>query len=91
MLEKLYNQLSELESKELFCIDSNLFDKVKDIRKEMIPIKNKINEIEECIIYEHINICDLDTKNSPAYCAHLSCEHYCIYEGSCSYRLEGEK
>lgn len=62
-LEKLYEQLSELESKELFCIEANLFDKVKTIRKEMLPIKKKINELEGYIVYDFLNGCDLNVKD----------------------------
>lgn len=55
-LEKLYEQLSELESKEIFCIEAGLSDKLILIREEMKPIKKQINKqinkLEGCTVYE---------------------------------------
>lgn len=51
-LEKLYDQISELESKEIFCIEAGLSDNLILIREEMKPIKKQINKLEGCTVYE---------------------------------------
>ncbi len=68
-LEKLYAELSELESKEIFLIEAGKMDKVEELRKEMDPLKRAINEAEGEEIYD---IPDAkgeyaDGKKSPTY------------------------
>lgn len=50
-LENLYSQLSELDEKEIFALECGARDKLESIRKEMLPIKQRINELEGEEIY----------------------------------------
>lgn len=50
-LHELYQQLEEIEEKEIFCIGVGLYDHLPKIRERMIPLKRQINKLEGVLMY----------------------------------------
>ena len=50
-LEHLYDQLGELEEREIFAIEAGLLDRLKGIRNQQAPLKLAINQAEGRAIY----------------------------------------
>jgi hypothetical protein len=51
-LEEAFQKLGELEDREFFAIESGQFDRLPDIRRAMIPIKQEINRLEGFPVYD---------------------------------------
>lgn len=53
-LDELYQQLGEIEEKEIFCTEAGLFDHIPRIRERMIPLKRQINKLEGVTMYPEV-------------------------------------
>ena len=54
-LDELYQQLCNIEQREIDAIVYGRNDLLPAIREEMLPIKRQINAIEPCVIYPEAN------------------------------------